>query len=92
MATCTVNVAVHPRSRQQRVELGVEGTLRVSVHAPPERGKANDAVCSLLAKTLGVPASEVRIVAGLRGRHRVVELPVSLAAVRALLASLTGRG
>ena len=79
-----MNVAVHPKSRQQSVELGVDGTLRVSVHAPPERGKANDAVCSLLAEALGVSASEVRIVAGLRGRRKVVELPVSLEAVRAL--------
>ena len=83
-----MNVAVQPKSRQQSVELGVDGTLRVRVHAPPERGKANDAVCSLLAGTLDVPASEVRIVAGLRGRHKVVELPVSLGAVRALLARL----
>ena len=47
--------------------------------------RVNVAVGSLLAETLGVPASEVRIVAGLRGRHKVVELPVSLGAVRALL-------
>ena len=80
-----MNVAVHPKSRQQSVELGVDGTLRVSVHAPPERGKANDAVRSLLAEALGVSASRVRIVAGLRGRRKVVELPVSLEAVRALL-------
>ena len=56
----------------------------MSVHAPPERGKATEAFCSLLAETLGVPVSEVRIVGGSRDRHKVVELPVSLGAVRAL--------
>ena len=64
----------------------------MGVHAPPERGKANEAVCSLHAEMLGVPASEVRIAAGSRGRNKVVELPVSLGAVRALLGPPTRDG
>lgn len=38
--------------------------LKVQVAAPPEGGKANKAVCELLAKVFGVPARNVSIVAG----------------------------
>ena len=44
------------------------------VAAPPERGKANDAVLALLAETLAVPRSSLSIVAGEGSRDKVVEL------------------
>jgi uncharacterized protein (TIGR00251 family) len=37
---------------------------RLRIAAPPEGGKANRAVCTFLAATLGVPARAVRIVHG----------------------------
>jgi uncharacterized protein len=46
--------------------------LRVS--APPEGGKANDAVVALLAATLDVPARTISIVSGHGGRDKLVEL------------------
>lgn len=46
----------------------------MSVSAPPERGRANDAVVELLADRLGVPRPDVRVVAGLGARDKVVEL------------------
>ena len=49
-----INVRVHPRGGCDRVEGYRGGALRVRVTAAPEDGKANSAVVSLLAKTLGV--------------------------------------
>jgi uncharacterized protein YggU (UPF0235/DUF167 family) len=46
----------------------------VRVAAPPERGKANDAVLALLAETLAVPRSSLAIVSGEGSRDKVVEL------------------
>jgi len=46
--------------------------LRVS--APPEHGRANDAVVELLAETLGVPRSSVTLVSGGSSRNKIVEL------------------
>jgi len=48
--------------------------LKVKVNAPPEKGQANAAVCKLLAVTLGLPASAVRIVAGEHQPLKTVEL------------------
>ncbi len=48
--------------------------LRVRVTAPPEEGRANDAVVALLAKALGVPKSRVRILRGHTARNKVVSV------------------
>lgn len=49
------------------------GELLVRVTAPPENGKANAAVCKLLANALGVPKSAVRVTRGDISRHKTVE-------------------
>jgi uncharacterized protein (TIGR00251 family) len=47
---------------------------KVRVAAPPEGGKANDAVVRLLADTLGVARRDVEIVSGHGSREKVVSL------------------
>ena len=47
---------------------------KVRVTAPPERGRANDAVLELLATTLALPRASVSLVSGHGGRDKIVEL------------------
>jgi uncharacterized protein (TIGR00251 family) len=47
---------------------------KVRVAAPPEGGKANDAVVRLLADAAGVPRRDVEIVAGHGSREKIVSL------------------
>lgn len=47
---------------------------KVRVAEPPERGRANDAVLALLARTLGVPRASLTLVSGHGARDKVVEL------------------
>ena len=47
---------------------------KARVAAPPERGRANEALVELLAVALEVPASTIRIVGGRSGRAKVVEV------------------
>jgi uncharacterized protein len=47
---------------------------KVRVAEPPERGRANDAVLALLARTLGVPRASLTLVSGHGTRDKVVEL------------------
>ena len=42
--------------------------------APPEHGRANDAVLKLLAERLRIRAGELTLVSGRSGRDKVVEL------------------
>jgi uncharacterized protein (TIGR00251 family) len=46
----------------------------VKVTAPPEKGKANEEVCRLLAEHFAVSRSAVRIVRGQTARRKIVEI------------------
>lgn len=68
----TLRVRVRPRSSRNQV-LGYRGdALRLAVTAPPEGGRANEAVISLLAEVLGVARSQVTIARGRTSRDKMV--------------------
>ena len=48
--------------------------LRARVRCAPEDGRANDALCALLAARLGQPASRVRLIAGGKSRLKQVAI------------------
>jgi uncharacterized protein (TIGR00251 family) len=52
--------------------------LKARVSAPPEDGKANEALIRLLAKTLSIGKSKVRIVSGASSRLKMIEVECSL--------------
>ena len=72
MAEILVKVRVTPRAKRARVELAGDLSLRVYVTAAPERGKANEAVISLLAKRLGIAKRQIQIERGHRTRDKVI--------------------
>jgi uncharacterized protein (TIGR00251 family) len=47
---------------------------KVRVTAPPERGRANEAVVEFLSTRLGLATRDVAVVAGASARDKVVEL------------------
>lgn len=53
------------------------GALKLSVRTPPERGKANREVQALVARTFGLAAGDVTIVAGEASPDKVVRLPLA---------------
>ncbi len=69
--------------------------VKVSVTAPPEAGRANEALLVLLAEAWWVPRRDLAIVAGLASRHKIVRVagdPQRLAAkLGALIAALPSR-
>jgi hypothetical protein len=65
-------------SRSEIVGAMADGTLKVKVAAPAERGKANAALKTLLAERYGVRERDVEIVSGLKSalkRVRIVQPP-----------------
>jgi len=67
-----LRVRLSPGARRQGV-LGAYGdALKVAVHAPPERGRANEALLDLLARTLGVSRASLRLLAGHTARDKTV--------------------
>jgi uncharacterized protein (TIGR00251 family) len=70
------DLAVHVTPRSGRDEVvgwrGAELSVRVTV--APEGGKANSAVCVLIAKALHVPKSSIRVVRGDTARHKILRI------------------
>lgn len=69
-------VALHVQPGAGRTEVvGRHGAaLKVKVAAPPVDGRANDAVCKLLAELVGLPASSAELVSGASSRAKRVRL------------------
>lgn len=61
---CRIDLKVVPGSRSSKIVGPLGERLKVKVAAPPEDGKANRAVCELLAAALGVADRAVTIAAG----------------------------
>lgn len=86
-----LHLRVTPNAGVDRIE-GTETrddgsvVLRIRVKAVPDKGKANAAVISLLAKALGVPKSAIDLVSGDTARFKTLHIsgdPASLAATLA---------
>lgn len=51
-----------------------DGVLQAKVTAPPVDGRANKALCKLIAKRVGVAPSRVSVVRGEKSREKVVRV------------------
>lgn len=69
-----LHLKVNPRSSRDRIVGWIGDRLKISVTAPPDRGKANEAVLELLSRTLGIPGSRIRLVAGLSASEKTAAL------------------
>jgi uncharacterized protein (TIGR00251 family) len=69
-------IAIRLQPRASRDELvGVrDGVLLARVSAPPVDGRANRALCRLLARLAGVAPSRVTVVRGERSRDKLIRV------------------
>lgn len=74
MTTAKISVRVRPNARRDELVGIREGLLVTRVAAPALDGRANRAVCRLLAKRVGVAPSSVTIVRGERSRDKLVQI------------------
>lgn len=84
--TTHISIKAVPGARRDQIAGMLGDRLKVRVAAPPEGGKANDAICALIAHALGVKPRHVQIVRG----HTTAEKTIAVtgadpALLRALL-------
>lgn len=61
-------------ARRDRVERKKDGTLAISVKAPPAGNQANMRVIELVASELKVSRTKVRIISGQRTRSKMISI------------------
>jgi uncharacterized protein len=67
---------VKPNARKDGITAWLDdSTVKISVTAPAEKGKANEAVIRLLAKHYAVPPSSITLVRGATTRMKQLEIP-----------------
>lgn len=59
-----IDVKVMPGASKTKIIGEYNEALKIAVHAPPEKGKANEMLVKFLAKTLGINKQNIKIIAG----------------------------
>ncbi len=67
-----IRIKAVPGARSDQIAGLLGDRLKVRIAAPPEDGKANKAICKLIAKQLGVPARALTIEIGHTSPEKVI--------------------
>ena len=79
-----LSLKVVPGSSRDKIVGWLGDSLKLKVKAPPEKGRANEAVVALLAERLGIDASSIAVVSGHGSPAKVVEVDgMDVKAIRA---------
>jgi len=90
-------VRVTPKGGRNAID-GIESltdgrmVLKARVAAPSSEGEANDALCRLIAKTVGVPSRDVTLVAGAAARIKRLAIAGDGPALIAMLEKIIATG
>jgi uncharacterized protein len=68
----TLALRVQPKAKRNAILGEQAGALKVSVTAPPEDGRANEAVLALLREELKLQRSQLVLLSGQTNRNKVV--------------------
>jgi uncharacterized protein (TIGR00251 family) len=74
MAHADLRVRLQPRARRTEVVGARAGAVVIRVTAPPVDGRANAALCALVAGAAGVARSDVSVLRGAGARDKVVRV------------------
>ena len=69
-----ITIKVKTNAKRDVVEQDAGETLRVLVKAPPQEGRANEAVILALAEHFKIPKSHIAIVSGFKSKTKIVRI------------------
>jgi uncharacterized protein (TIGR00251 family) len=70
-----LDVKVIPRaSRSEVTGTMADGSLKVKIAAVPEKGKANEELCALLARHFGVAQREIEVISGATSTRKRIRI------------------
>ena len=69
-----LTVKVIPNARKNEIVESRDGILKVRIHAPPDKGKANDELIAFLSEHFSVPKTKIHILSGHSSRLKKVQI------------------
>ena len=84
-----LHLRVKPNGKTDQLAYDEARQLTAKISAPAQDGKANDYLVKFMAKTLGLPRSAVRLVAGFTNPHKKLHIDVPEEEIRQKLAQVT---
>jgi uncharacterized protein len=72
--THTIRIKAVPGARRDEIAGMLGDRLKIRISAPPEDGKANDAIRALLARELGLKPRDIEIIAGHTRPEKTVQI------------------
>jgi uncharacterized protein (TIGR00251 family) len=69
-----LNVKVVPGSSRDQIVGWLGDALKIKVTAPPEKGRANEAVVDLLSLKLGISTDDIEVVSGHSSTSKVIAI------------------
>ena len=69
-----LKVKVVPGSSRNQIMGWLGDALKIKVTAPPEKGKANEAVVELLSMTLGISSDDIEVVSGHSSPSKIIAI------------------
>ncbi len=69
-----LKVKVVPGSSRDQIVGWLGDALKIKVMAPPEKGKANEAIVELLSLKLGVSSDDIEVVSGHSSPSKIVAI------------------
>lgn len=71
----TLSCKVITKSSQQKIIWDADLNLwKIYIHDAPEKGKANQAICKLLANALDIPIHSIHIIQGLTTTRKIIQI------------------
>ncbi len=67
---CVLSVRAQPGAKRNAVVGEQAGALKVAVTAPPDKGRANEAIVEVLAEAFAVKRSQIELIAGATSRQK----------------------
>ena len=74
MEGCRIEIKAVPNAPRSEVVGWLGEALKVKIHAPALEGKANQELCGVLAKKLGLPKRSVRLAQGDTSRRKLIQI------------------
>ncbi len=71
-----LNIKVIPKAKLNKIIKINDSSYQIYTTAPPDKGKANQAIIKLLSKKLNIPKSKISLIKGEKNRHKIIEIQI----------------